>query len=595
MDQLRVDTDALRETGFGLRRVAEEFADANANSDHVADAIAHRGFAGATRSFAHNWDGRRQGMLGALATLAGATMATADGIDHVDAELGRALLGQPVGHVGPPAAAVPMMSLRAPTGAASSAQHRPTDWAPLAERDPLSGDPDVLSRGAEHYGQIAWTIEATVAKLRALAADTTMVSAAVSAIRAQMGEVADDIAKAQQRYTGVAAALRAYAPELENAQWSTGRARTKAHEAEDLFSRAATRVQAAQAALVPPAVDSPELRSALALQADGEQLMAEARRLFDDAVQDHEDAGARAERWVNEGKSGDGLGDSRWDDFKGAAIDFLKVVSKAADVVAMGAGFLALVTVWCPPLSAFFGSVATYATVLSLVSKLLLQSLGEDMWTDIALSVASLGALALGRVAIGAFRTSVAGAQGAARAAAGSAAATSPATRAAAGLPSHADSAAAIRAMMNSPAVTSRRAATEAAQRSLKEGFAPSRDEIVRSLRALPGETWDSLRAARNLDVQHPIRQLKTNATLNPLAMAGQPGAAAELSDFKRIDSLIRTSPTVERHEIQRLVQGVGFSGAVISGGGVFAVETFRFFMDDLTPAQRLNLAEAGR
>lgn len=60
MDGLRVDTAVLRETGANLRRIAEEFAAANANSDEVSDAIGHRGLAGAVRSFAHNWDDRRE-------------------------------------------------------------------------------------------------------------------------------------------------------------------------------------------------------------------------------------------------------------------------------------------------------------------------------------------------------------------------------------------------------------------------------------------------------------------------------------------------------------------------------------------------------
>lgn len=596
MGSLRVDTGILRQTGADLRRVAAEFAQAGANSDCVAEAIAHPGLAGAVRAFADTWDRRRQEMLADLAELAAATTATAEGIDHVDAELGRALLGQASpGQSGsaPLSGAGPIEQLRLTT--VGQAGYRPADWHPLAAADPVPGSPQIVGQGAAHYSAVAATISSAAAGLRRLAADTAMRSEAVTTIRDHMGSLAQDIAKAEQRYAAAGAALREYAPALDVAQGETMRALLRTRDAEDGLARAAARIQAAQSALVPPAIESPDVRTALALQTESEELLRSAQRAFEKAVRVHVEAGMRAEHQLNDGRSGDGLGDSAWDKFKGAAVDVLQLVSRAADIVAMGAGVLALVTMWCPPLSAFFASIATYATLVSLASKLLLQSLGEDIWTEIAWSVAGLAVLGLARIAAGALRTSVAGAQGAARAAAGSAAATSPAARAAAGLPANRNSAAAVRAMLGSSATPSRQAATDAALRSLDEGFLPSASEALRSLRALPGETFNDLRAIRGLDVHNLLQQLRTSSTLHPFALMGQPGAAAELRALSAVHPGIRADAEVMVHRNFAVVQGASYLTAWGTGVGFFVVEAGHMSTRMAGPAERLNLPGAGQ
>ena len=44
-DQLKLDTVALRDAGTSLRVVAQEFNDANANTDAVAEAVGRAGLA----------------------------------------------------------------------------------------------------------------------------------------------------------------------------------------------------------------------------------------------------------------------------------------------------------------------------------------------------------------------------------------------------------------------------------------------------------------------------------------------------------------------------------------------------------------------
>ncbi len=386
MDSLRVDTGMLRQTGAYLRRVATEFAQAGSNSERVRRGQAHPGLAGAVRAFADTWDRRRQKMLTDLADLAAATTATADTFDYVDAELGRALLGQtPLGQSGVAAsAAAPVEELRLTT--VGQAGYRPVDWHPLAAADPR---PAAHWSSAKALRTTAPSPRRSAPLPRACAASPpTPPCAATRSVRSALRwETSPRTSPGRSSDTRLPAMPYAGTRRAGSRAGRHHACITRARDAEDAMARAAARIQAAQSALVPPAIESPDLRAALALQTEGEELLRGAQRVFDQAVLAHGEAGARAEHQVNDGRSGDGLGDSRWDEFKGAAVDVLQLVSRAADMVAMGAGVLALVTMSCPPLSAFFASVATDATLVSLASKLLLQSLGEDMWTEIAWSV----------------------------------------------------------------------------------------------------------------------------------------------------------------------------------------------------------------
>lgn len=594
-DGLTVDSQMLRETGASLRRIAEEFAEANLNSDEVAGAIAHRGLAGAVRSFAHNWDDRRERMLRSIADLAAAATATGDGFDEVDRALGRALLGQdPLGVAMPRAGAAPVVSLRAPV-TIGPVSRRPADWTPLRDRDPLPGDPMAVERAGRYYTHIADTIGSSAARLRVIAADAGMRGEAVTALRARASVVADDIGKAHQRYAAVGSALTTYAAEFEHAHDLSTRTLSQSLMAQDELNRAQIRIRAAQSQLVPPEIESPELRMATTLLAEAQQALVSAGRALDGAIAEHDDAGARAERLVNDGKTGDSLGDSRWDNAKGAFVSVLKVVNRILDGVAVAAGVLALVTIWCPPLSGFFGAVATYAAALGLLAKVLLQLSGEDMLMDIAVSVAALATLGLGRIAVGAFRTSAAGATGASRIAAGQAAATAPAARAAAGLPAHADSAAAIRGMLGTANPMTRQAAHEAVERSLRTGVRNGFREAGESLKALPRELWDDAAAIRNLDLAHPLQQMRANVDTRMLSMAGQQDAANEVRALKGVHEMIRGGDEVAAHMGGLSAQRNLTLAAAGTGPGYLAWDTFRFFDADATPAQRLNLPGSAR
>ena len=94
MADLRVDLDAVRELGSSLTTVANEFENANANSDRIADAVGHDGLSGVVRDFAHKWDDTRAKMTENLRMLADSSTAVADAFTDVDTDLAKGIKGE---------------------------------------------------------------------------------------------------------------------------------------------------------------------------------------------------------------------------------------------------------------------------------------------------------------------------------------------------------------------------------------------------------------------------------------------------------------------------------------------------------------------
>lgn len=93
-DRLKLDTVALRDAGANLRVVAQEFNDANANSDDVASSVGHPGLASCIEQFAHGWDDKRGKIVGMVTSLADSCTGIGEGFEGLDRDFAAALKGQ---------------------------------------------------------------------------------------------------------------------------------------------------------------------------------------------------------------------------------------------------------------------------------------------------------------------------------------------------------------------------------------------------------------------------------------------------------------------------------------------------------------------
>jgi hypothetical protein len=94
MTDLHIDTAILRQTGAGLRAVADEFEHANHRVDDVGAILGHDTLAERVRSFAHNWDDRRAEMLESIAQLAEAAQVVGETFEQIETDLVNALTGK---------------------------------------------------------------------------------------------------------------------------------------------------------------------------------------------------------------------------------------------------------------------------------------------------------------------------------------------------------------------------------------------------------------------------------------------------------------------------------------------------------------------
>lgn len=183
---------------------------------------------------------------------------------------------------------------------------RPQDWYPLAETDPVPGDPVKVTAAETHYRDIANRIRSAAANLLSVMNAANDTSDAVAAFRDKAADVRIGILKAETRYEGLADALGAYAPllataqsksvvALRNAQEAHGEAWSARNNEAYLQDRIRQTIDPFEAAELSRDVGFQRSR---AEQADAD--LASARSLLDQAITERDDAAKAAIQQIDD-------------------------------------------------------------------------------------------------------------------------------------------------------------------------------------------------------------------------------------------------------------------------------------------------------
>lgn len=285
---------------------------------------------------------------------------------------------------------------------------RPVDWHPLAEADPLPGDPDAITVESARLARLGDDMRTQAARLRQIGADTTLVGAYAEELRSAAGDLAQDLDKVSGRYERVASALKDWAPELAVAQAETLRARSRATEAEQLWQANGGAPNWGQDSwqflpLVP--VSEP-----LSLQ-DARARFLEAQRMLRDTLEHAEARGRHYARLIDD--ANDIFKDSGWDNFKDWAdrnADWIDQWSNrlgwVATAAAIGAIFIPGVNVVAfGYLATALTTTAMAATAVAASGHLVLASSGNGSWVDFGLDVFALVTLGVGLHAANALKS----------------------------------------------------------------------------------------------------------------------------------------------------------------------------------------------
>jgi len=265
-------------------------------------------------------------------------------------------------------------------------------WQPLGwDTDPVPGDPQEISTEAAHLAQVAQDITGQVAALRKISADGIQIGQSPEAIRTAAQTLAGDLAKVAVRYQKVAAALRGWSPELEQAQRMSVQA---LDQAEIPYARLR------QQAILPSgshltAAQQQEVASYHTAMRRAEDELNAARALLGRAISLRDTQAAYYQAKIDDA-SHDGLTDSWWDHVENWVDHHARLLSdicNALEWVATGLAIAALI----------FSGVGILvvlgiaATALALAGRTLLAATGNGSWFDVGLDAISLLAFGTGK------------------------------------------------------------------------------------------------------------------------------------------------------------------------------------------------------
>lgn len=263
---------------------------------------------------------------------------------------------------------------------------RPRDWHPLAEHDPVPGDPYEVRRLAQRFADTATAIRTAVDTLNEIHdSGTVWESEAGREFKTKTRDTADTIDKAFRRYDEASGALSTYATKLEQVQGDADNLLTRARQAQQDLEDAERSLGQAE----------PEQQSGREGDvADAEGSVAALQRDLEPIRQDWDDAGKQAADAIDDVVGDDGLKDGFWDNFLGFVEDLTELMGKLSAIF----GVLALICTFVPflqPFAALFGALAFVTGLISLAGNLLLlangrATLGDVLWDLVG--VVSFGA-----------------------------------------------------------------------------------------------------------------------------------------------------------------------------------------------------------
>ena len=212
---------------------------------------------------------------------------------------------------------------------------RPADWQPLADSDPVPGDPAGISAEAAHLSSVAQQIQGQVGQLQKIAAGQSDERGRhADKLKSAAADTAGQLAKVVGRYQKTAAALTAWVPDLEYAQAQSLKALAAAQDAVGRQRANQPVSRPAGTTLTPQDKQADQARSRALAQAQAD--LAAARTMLQNATS-YRDQKAGETRGKIESAIHDGVKDSFWDDvgsfFSNAWGSFSHWVTEHAEII----------------------------------------------------------------------------------------------------------------------------------------------------------------------------------------------------------------------------------------------------------------------
>ncbi|GGV49165.1 hypothetical protein [Streptomyces spectabilis] len=285
---------------------------------------------------------------------------------------------------------------------------RPRDWQPLADSDPVPGDPDRIEELGRKLRRTADELERQLRHLKAAAEVTSWDSDAGAEFRGKAKKCRGRLEAAHRRYRTAADAIGdrvvdhgvdyesnatapagTYVTDLHRAQRIADIARHEARDADARGGAARRGLSGVVGERRKAELEKQEEEAGDALAAARAKLH-EARRIRDAAAR-------RAREALEDAVSDDPLKDG----FRDRFADFVEQVAGVTELIAKWAGIAALTVGWIPligqGLSGLLGAISMVATLVNLACTATQVAMGDAAWTELAWSATGLLAMGAGK------------------------------------------------------------------------------------------------------------------------------------------------------------------------------------------------------
>lgn len=271
-------------------------------------------------------------------------------------------------------------------------RRRPIDWHPLAEKDPIPGDPEDIRDEVRRMKDLASTLRDQAAILRKAADGDALQGKYADKIREKSGELEKRFRETAGRYERVVGDLGSWANELEGFQ-----------ERADGVLRAAKQADEEHAADVKKKeAEAKKDGDKTSAESDPNGHLAPHHKQLNQVISDRN---SRAQHYAEniDKDISDIIKDSGWENFKDWVHEHAEKIKTAVDILSWAATIIGVIALLFTPV----GWLATIITVTTLgftalvgVGHTLLALSGDGSWADVAMDVFALATLGFGSVAM---------------------------------------------------------------------------------------------------------------------------------------------------------------------------------------------------
>ncbi|MEU9628657.1 putative T7SS-secreted protein [Streptomyces luteogriseus] len=275
-------------------------------------------------------------------------------------------------------------------------RRRPVDWHPLAEKDPVPGDPEDIRDEVRRMKDLASTLRDQAGILRKAADGDALQGKYADKIREKSGDLEKRFRETAARYERVVGDLGNWANDLEGFQ---ERANSVLRAAKQADEEHAVEVKKEEAEAQRDVKDGAKKSSG---EPDPNDHLAIHHKQLNQVKSDRD---ARAQHYAKniDADISDIIKDSEWEDFKDWVHRHADTIKTVVEILSWAATIIGVIALLFTPVG--WVAALTTATTLSLtaivgIGHTLLALSGDGNWTDVAMDVVALATLGFGSVAI---------------------------------------------------------------------------------------------------------------------------------------------------------------------------------------------------